>query len=439
MVCSDSLRGARAAAHLPPPFPPPRAPARPLRPPPADRGPRGVRGPAPPLHRRPCGLLGVGGGRLSLAAKGEPAGAQARQRKQGREGESALFPCARANSSSLGLCGARHTLVAARSARGAAPAGRPTCPRPHTRTPAHPALQWVPDHYSYNFDQSKGPIGISWFKGARTNISYNCLDRRARAPARCICSALRARGRCLRPLPTWHREGVVQRPLPGPPLYVPSLPFTLCAPPPPCCAPPRARDRAAPPCKPPPHPHCHTPPPRASRWVAAGAGSRTCFISEGNDLGHEKSMTYSQALTQTCRVVRGNACACGMRMRMRTRGRAACPARACLARNPPQAGRRLRAGRASTAHALPDARSTPPTPRRRPTGCAGRACARATRCSSTCPWCGAPAGCALTRAVANTRMHTQQCLVRSRAAQKSPTLKCWQDTDQATRRDSTGL
>ncbi len=29
----------------------------------------------------------------------------------------------------------------------------------------------------YNYSVSKGPIDIKWFKGARTNITYNCLDR----------------------------------------------------------------------------------------------------------------------------------------------------------------------------------------------------------------------------------------------------------------------
>ena len=29
----------------------------------------------------------------------------------------------------------------------------------------------------YNFDLKKGPIKIEWMKGAKTNISYNCLDR----------------------------------------------------------------------------------------------------------------------------------------------------------------------------------------------------------------------------------------------------------------------
>ena len=29
----------------------------------------------------------------------------------------------------------------------------------------------------YNFSVSKGPIHIEWFKGGKTNISYNCLDR----------------------------------------------------------------------------------------------------------------------------------------------------------------------------------------------------------------------------------------------------------------------
>ena len=30
---------------------------------------------------------------------------------------------------------------------------------------------------SYNYSVSKGPISIEWFKGAQTNITYNCLDR----------------------------------------------------------------------------------------------------------------------------------------------------------------------------------------------------------------------------------------------------------------------
>ena len=29
----------------------------------------------------------------------------------------------------------------------------------------------------YNFDLRKGPIKIEWMKGAKTNMSYNCLDR----------------------------------------------------------------------------------------------------------------------------------------------------------------------------------------------------------------------------------------------------------------------
>jgi acetyl-CoA synthetase len=30
---------------------------------------------------------------------------------------------------------------------------------------------------SYNYDMTKGPIFIKWFEGAKTNITYNCLDR----------------------------------------------------------------------------------------------------------------------------------------------------------------------------------------------------------------------------------------------------------------------
>lgn len=35
--------------------------------------------------------------------------------------------------------------------------------------------QWDKDHYVYNFDVSKGPVSITWFKGAQTNVCYNCL------------------------------------------------------------------------------------------------------------------------------------------------------------------------------------------------------------------------------------------------------------------------
>lgn len=86
-------------------------------------------------------------------------------------------------------------------------------PQRHTRAQHH--VQWDADHHSFNFDPSKGPVQITWFKGGRTNVTYNCLDR----------------------------------------------------------------------------------------WVAAGAGNQACLISEGNDLGHERCMTYHQVLCEVCRVV----------------------------------------------------------------------------------------------------------------------------------------
>jgi len=56
-----------------------------------------------------------------------------------------------------------------------------TLTRPHTpshpHTHATPHKQWISAHHSYNFDVSKGPIKVEWFKGAQTNITYNCLDR----------------------------------------------------------------------------------------------------------------------------------------------------------------------------------------------------------------------------------------------------------------------
>ena len=38
-------------------------------------------------------------------------------------------------------------------------------------------LQFEEDHFSSNFDVRKGKIEHTWFKGGRTNIAYNCLDR----------------------------------------------------------------------------------------------------------------------------------------------------------------------------------------------------------------------------------------------------------------------
>jgi hypothetical protein len=38
-------------------------------------------------------------------------------------------------------------------------------------------VQWEDSHMSYNFDIRNGPVQISWFKGASTNLCYNCLDR----------------------------------------------------------------------------------------------------------------------------------------------------------------------------------------------------------------------------------------------------------------------
>lgn len=38
-------------------------------------------------------------------------------------------------------------------------------------------LQWDRDHVRYNFDLRKGPVGMEFFKGGKTNVCYNALDR----------------------------------------------------------------------------------------------------------------------------------------------------------------------------------------------------------------------------------------------------------------------
>ena len=49
------------------------------------------------------------------------------------------------------------------------------CTAVHTSVPTLHAV------CRYNFDMNKGPISIEWYKGAQTNISYNCLDRHVKA------------------------------------------------------------------------------------------------------------------------------------------------------------------------------------------------------------------------------------------------------------------
>mmetsp|Transcript_25906 Transcript_25906/g.66665 ORF Transcript_25906/g.66665 Transcript_25906/m.66665 type:complete len:664 (-) Transcript_25906:257-2248(-) len=44
-------------------------------------------------------------------------------------------------------------------------------------TELHFEKMWTGPVNEFNFDASKGPIGIKWFMGAKTNMSYNCLDR----------------------------------------------------------------------------------------------------------------------------------------------------------------------------------------------------------------------------------------------------------------------
>lgn len=78
----------------------------------------------------------------------------------------------------------------------------------------HWEQQWDDDHFSYNFDLRQGPIHSHWFKGGKTNISYNCLDR----------------------------------------------------------------------------------------WVLRGRGTQPCFLLEGNDVGEQSAMTYTQVLQAVCQT-----------------------------------------------------------------------------------------------------------------------------------------
>ena len=58
--------------------------------------------------------------------------------------------------------------------------GRPACPAFAPAlivTPGSAVPQWDDKHFSYNFDVRKGKVFTEWFRGGRTNIAYNCLDR----------------------------------------------------------------------------------------------------------------------------------------------------------------------------------------------------------------------------------------------------------------------
>ena len=38
-------------------------------------------------------------------------------------------------------------------------------------------MQWQHDHMHSNFDMRKGRVYAEWFRGAKTNVCYNALDR----------------------------------------------------------------------------------------------------------------------------------------------------------------------------------------------------------------------------------------------------------------------
>ena len=38
-------------------------------------------------------------------------------------------------------------------------------------------MQWEKDHFGYNFDLGKGNVGMHFFKGGKTNVCFNALDR----------------------------------------------------------------------------------------------------------------------------------------------------------------------------------------------------------------------------------------------------------------------
>ena len=40
------------------------------------------------------------------------------------------------------------------------------------------------------------------------------------------------------------------------------------------------------------------------RHVASGHGEVACLLFEGNDVGHEKKLSYAQTLEEVCRLVR---------------------------------------------------------------------------------------------------------------------------------------
>ena len=51
-------------------------------------------------------------------------------------------------------------------------------------------VQCDEQHISHNFDVRKGRIFTEFFKGGKTNVAYNCLDRFVLKPTTCCCCSV---------------------------------------------------------------------------------------------------------------------------------------------------------------------------------------------------------------------------------------------------------
>ena len=126
------------------------------------------------------------------------------------------------------------------------------------------------DHHAHNFDISKGPIFSEWFRGGRTNICYNCLDRHVAAGGRAGAWSGAGAGCILAvSLPVCIISKASALGLLSPLECIPSGAAFECA-----------------------VLYCTTP----AAAAAAGHGDQACFLFEGNDPGRDAVWTYAQVL-----------------------------------------------------------------------------------------------------------------------------------------------
>ena len=145
-------------------------------------------------------------------------------------------------------------------------------------------VQCDEQHISHNFDVRKGRIFTEFFKGGKTNVAYNCLDRFVLSTTTLLLQRSKHMRRhglhpCCNALVVLPSN--VQTEIPT---IWPEALLALLA----CKA---LTDCAL---------FC-------GRHVEAGCGDVTCFLWEGNEPGHDRKMSYKEVLAEVSKLVRWQA------------------------------------------------------------------------------------------------------------------------------------